>query len=72
MTIEEARILIAAGEVSKIERKREVDLRTNKGKGEFLLDILSLVNSHGYEPAYLLIGVKNDGTLFDVSHFHVK
>ena len=36
------------------------------------MDILSLVNSHGYEPAYLLIGVKNDGTLFDVSHFHYE
>lgn len=70
MTTEEARILINAGEDSKIERKREINLSTNSGKGEFLLDILSLVNSHGHEPAYLLIGVRNDGSLYDVSHFH--
>ena len=60
-------IIIRAGEDDKIERKKLVDLTDKAAKAEFILDFLSLANAHGPRPAYLLIGVTNNGDLFDVT-----
>lgn len=63
----ELEMIVGAGEDDKIERKKLIDLSVKFKQAEFILDMLSLVNAHGDRPAYLLVGVANDGTLHDIT-----
>lgn len=54
--------LIAEGEGTTIEFKRELDLSSAKGKAEFIKDIISLANS-ARDISYLLIGVDKNKSI---------
>lgn len=55
--------LISYGEDGRIERKKTLRLDTTWHKVEFIKDVMALANRHNPNPAYLLIGVDDDGTL---------
>lgn len=49
-----------------LEWKEKLNVHDKGEQAEFVLDMLSLVNAHGTGSRYLLIGVRNDGTVVGV------
>ncbi len=67
-TMDESKVLflIAEGEGTTIEFKRELDLSSAKGKAEFIKDIISLANS-ARDVSYMLIGVDNNKLIVGIT-----
>jgi len=68
LTDEDLRELIAVGESETIEYKQMYAIGSKDIQIEFIRDMLALVNAHGSEPRYLVIGVDDKtGELHDVT-----
>jgi hypothetical protein len=68
MTISSQEIdaLLQDGETHTVEFKRQLDLRTDSDKAEFIKDVIALANASATGPArYILIGITNDGKYHD-------
>lgn len=62
------RTLIAHGrEDALLEWKGKLNTSDRREQAEFIKDMLALVNAHGTGKRYLLVGVRNDGTVVGVS-----
>jgi hypothetical protein len=57
--------LLAEGENQRIDFKRELDLKSGKGKAEFVKDVVALANS-APDGGYLLIGVDYDKSIVGI------
>jgi hypothetical protein len=53
--------LLQQEEGEKFDFKRQLDIRDEKEKSKFVKDIISMANTLGDEPAFILIGVDNKG-----------
>ncbi len=63
MTTQELEMLVEYGEDSRIDRKRSLRLDTDWHRMEFVKDVMAFANGHELHPAYILIGVDDEGTL---------
>lgn len=63
LTNQQIESLISCGESETVEYKESCVLASDGQKAEFVKDLLALVNAHGDEPRYLVIGVANSGEL---------
>lgn len=53
-------------EDSSMEWKEDLDIHDKAVQAEFIKDMLSLVNAHGTGKRYLLVGIRDDGTIAGV------
>ena len=58
--------LLQDGETHTVEFKRQLDLRTDSHKAEFIKDVIALANANATGPnRYILIGITNDGEYYN-------
>lgn len=70
ITADKVRELAARGERSTLDYKRDdYDVSSTPGQNELVKDIMAMVNALGptAEPAYILVGVEDDGTIVGVT-----
>lgn len=56
--------LVKAGETTNVDFKRELNLERERGKSEFVRDVLGLANSQLSGDRFLLVGIDDDGDEF--------
>ena len=59
--------LILEGESQRVDFKRQLNLKTKKGKAEFVKDIVSLANSSP-NGGYILVGVNDNGSVAEFNN----
>lgn len=67
MTETELEMLIAHGEDSHVEWKCPLELGSKWHRAEFVRDMLAMVNAHGRQTAYILVGIDRQGQEHDMA-----